>query len=300
MYNMPLRSDSWKQDLDVACSEDILRQLSQKCSQPYDKLIQHTFNYWRSRFDPYDGVSTALPRWITPTLIRRNTVHHHGCKLCILCLRQRPYLKLDTRLLFNIACPIHKVLLTEKCGRCNYPISSHRVFPPLFQVGQVDALAFCHNCGNDFRLEKSRIASKDEINLVRFCLDSLYKGHCRVGNVSLQYSHLFFEGFRLICRSLLRPRQREVMNHFAPKFDPSTHYSLRNQEIEFLALDDARQVLVAAMRLLDDWPIGFLQLNRKYGLSHSDWIMPRDIVPYWFGSVAKEHLRKANITAKRR
>lgn len=298
MYHMPYRSDSWKQDLDVVCSEDILRVFSRKCSQSSDMLRKHTLHYWRDQFDPYDGTSTALPRWITPAFIRRNTAHHHGCKICILCFRQRPYFKLNTRFLFNIACPIHGILLTEKCVQCNYPISSHRVFPPLFQIGQIDALAFCHHCGSDLRLDTPKSASQEEIEMVKFCLRSVTKGYCTVGGATLQFSHLFFEGFRLVCRGLLKPRQQELMNFCNSSFDPKPFYRLRQFEIEFLGIEDAQRILVAAMWLLKDWPVRFLAINRTFSLSYSDWIMPRDIVPYWFGSVAKEHLRKANITTR--
>ena len=297
-YNIPYRVDSWKQDLDVVCPDVILTEISRKCSQQKSSLYKHTFHCWRDRFDPYDGSSTALPRWITPTFIRRKTTHHHGWRMCIMCMRHKPYLKLFSRFHFTLACVEHRVVLIDKCSYCNYPVSSHKIFEPLFRDGVSDGLAFCHYCGHDFRLDKPAIASEAEIDLTSFCTQTVVKGHCEIGINSLQYSHLFFEGFRLVCKALLRPRLRELLDARIPEFDPSVFYQYHQHEIEFLSIEDARRILVLGKWLLEEWPSRFLDISTDLKLCYSDWILPRDIFPYWFGSVTNKHLRRGRIIMK--
>lgn len=299
-YHIPCRADSWKQDLDVMCPEIILREIGKKCSQSEIDLYRHTLSYWRNSFDPYDGKSTALPRWVMPSYIRRNTSHHHGWRICILCMRDEPCLKLFSRLLFSVACIKHKVLLIDTCKNCEAPISSHRVFPPFFYDGVYDALAFCHKCGFDFRTQTPCIAAQSEIDMVKFCESAIIDGTCKTGNISFSYSHLFFEGFRLICKGLMRPKQREILKNSLFEFNLDLPAALQQHEVEFLSIQDACQILVAGRWLLDDWPYRFVEESLQLGLGYSDWILPRDVVPYWFGDVVKKHLRKGNITAKPR
>lgn len=69
-----------------------------------------------------------------------------------------------------------------------------------------------------------------------------------------------------------------------------------HDEVEFISVKALRVLLSKSHYLLCDWPVRFLEFNRRNNLMYSTWIMPRDVVPYWFSVVAKSHLRASNLS----
>lgn len=296
---MPQRVDGWKQDLDVRCPEDIMVVVARKCCPLYTDIAAHTLSHWRNRFDPYAGTSSALPRWIVPACIRRDTVHHRGWRVCVMCLREYPYLKLFSRLLFYGVCIKHRLRVYDRCFRCSAAISSHRVHPDQFVDYSKDALAHCFRCGFDLRKAPMIAAEKDEIDLVGYCMTAMIKGYNQLGAETMQYSHLYFQGLRLVAKGLLRPRAKGLLTEvFCQNGRSIDTESEKHYEIEFLPVDAALSLLIASKWLLDDWPERFLVYNVRHGINYSDWVWPRDVAPYWFDSVVKVHRRKGNITSR--
>lgn len=299
----PHRVDAWKQDLDVICPEDLMRIIGGKCALSSQTLLRHTLTYWRSRFDPYSGASSALPRWVSPAYVRRISRHHYGMRVCPACMREKAYHRLFFRLAFVFGCSKHSSSLIDRCGECLAPISTHRIFPGLIKDCPGDALAYCYRCGADYRSASvSAIGSQSDGALV-FNLQALKKGFCRPFGTVMHYSHLYFQGLRLVAKGLLRPRLAELCNDnpFNMSLTGELFGTLRKHgEIEFLPTGSAHQVLTLAHLILQSWPDQFLEICGRYGLSYSDWIQPRDVAPYWLSSIAKVHLRRAPVIYKGR
>jgi hypothetical protein len=290
--------DVWKQDLDVVARNEFLKVVGKKCSQRPEKLVRHTFEYWRERFDPYDGDSTALPRWVSPALIRRRSDHHYGVKFCPICLVQKPYHHLFHRLTFVFACLKHKCALIDRCLTCGEAVTTHRVYLPLLEHSPKDILCFCASCGSDYRKFTPAKLTRDELVVSAAILSLLKTGHGRIGSQYFQYSHLYFQGLRVVATALT---QGKLLEHFIATSGVGSDLMMKtHDEIEFLSATTARPLITNAAKLLLNWPGDFHELNDQLGLSYFNWIAPRDVVPYWFASFAKANLRKANLISRGR
>lgn len=291
--------DTWKQDLDVVARNNFLKVVGQKCSQAPEKLVRHTFEHWRGRFDPYYGDSTALPRWVSPALIRRRSDHHYGVKFCPICLVQKPYHHLFRRLTFVFACLKHNCALIDRCTACGEAVTTHRVYLPLMEHSPKDILCFCASCGSDYRKSTPASLTRNELVVSAAIYSLLKTGHGRIANQEFQYSHLYFQGLRLVATALTRGILLEYLT-VTSGIKKELVSIKKHDEIEFFPAAIARPLLTAAAMLLEEWPVNFLTLNEKLNLNYSSWIAPRDVVPYWFMSVAKDKLRKANLTSRGR
>lgn len=280
------RRDAWKQDIDVTCPPDVITALGNRCCQRETTLLKSTLGYWRKNFDPYDGQSTALPRWISPTLIRRNSIHHRGCKICPLCLKSNAYYRLFWRFSFYFVCPIHKVCLIDSCQQCNMPITSHKIHKSFRETFPLDSLAYCHNCQFNYCSSRIQWANPYEIRLVNKCIKAVLEGHTSFGNLHGQYSHLYFQGLRLIAKGMLNRKLKSFVENFKSSDDCSAEVNLsRRDEIEFIPVNQFRRILVASYWVSEEWPYRFLKLNDQFHLNHSDWMKPRDVIPFWIRSV---------------
>lgn len=297
LRTIPHRADAWKQDLDVKCPSDVLSIVEKRCCQPL--IRRHLLQHWLPNFSPYDGTSTALPRWVAPAYIRRKSAHHYGVRYCPACMRERPYHRLFFRLLFISTCPRHGLPLLDRCHACQSPVSTRKIYEPLLKDCPSDALCYCFSCGFDYRFSPRTCATDSERNSVKFSYSAVTKGYCHIGGLQLQYSHLYFQGLRLIASALLRPRLSPYLEELNFPNLPGLGIVLREQEeLEFLPVDQIRPLIALSHTLIEDWPDRFLAVNRRYGLRYSDWILPRSPHPYWFSSVAKRHIRKANLTSR--
>lgn len=285
---VPHRRDSWKQDIDVVCPMDVLVALSDRCCQSELTLSTCTLGYWRKHFDPYDGKSTALPRWVSPAYIRKNSLHYRGWKICPLCVSANPYYKLFWRLAFYFSCPIHRRVLIDSCQRCQFPITTHRINKIFHETFPTDGLAYCSNCGFDLRQSKTKIASEFEIEFVSHCIGAVRDGYVSSGHSPGQYAHLYFQGIRLIAKAVARKRLRLFTKSFGhiKKSDFDLEMAIHD-EIEFLPVNQIRHLLIISYWLTQDWPNRFLDIHLKYNLIQSDWIRPRDVVPFWILEVVR-------------
>lgn len=282
------RRYAWKQDIDVSCSVDVIAALGKRCCQSEQVLIACTLADWRMHFDPYDGQSTALPRWVSPSYIRRNSPHHRGWTICPVCLSQNTYFKLFWRLTFYFACPLHKVVLIDECEKCRCPISTHKINKVFHETFPLDSLAYCHNCGFDLRKSKTIEASDFELDFINKCIAAVLDGYTDCGNIKGQYSHLYFQGIRLIAKAASRKKLRSLLDDLnlikgsPPVFEFSVH-----DEIEFSPINQIRHLLVFSYWLTQDWPNRILYVTKIYNLFHYDWIKPRDVVPFWIIDVIR-------------
>lgn len=87
--------------------------------------------------------------------VPRYTLRLQRPKVCPLCLSEKPYARRMWDLAPITVCPIHKVLLYDKCPTCSRKISWHR--KSLFEC----------RCGRDWRRDSPSIVSEDELEVAR-------------------------------------------------------------------------------------------------------------------------------------
>lgn len=290
LRTIPSHFDSWKQDLDVRCPEHIIQAIADRNCQSIDTVGHLTMAPLMERFCPTIGQSSALPRWISPAFIRRKTKHHYGLRVCRECLKEFPYYRLYWRFMFFFACPIHHALMVEECPECQSSISSHKIYTHANENLPLDALAFCHRCGYDFRDGASIAVDESDANFVAQCCSAIDNGHIQWQGIGWNYSHLFFQGVRLIAKGLLSHNMRPYL--LQGMTDPVlTAFSVArsHDEIEFFPVELLRHIFNCVHCLLENWPARFLDECANQNSMYSDWISPRDVVPYWIYSVLKLH-----------
>ena len=77
----------------------------------------------------------------------RNRKRHGGLQYCPHCLQEdkTPYFRLEWRLAWHTTCPIHEVLLMDRCHICSAPLEPHRL------LADAGHLAVCATCKADLR-----------------------------------------------------------------------------------------------------------------------------------------------------
>lgn len=90
----------------------------------------------------------------------RNRRRCGGLQYCPHCfINQTPYYRVQDRLAWHTACPIHHVGLLDCCESCQAPLCPQLVVPP------AEDLSRCHRCGFDLKMAS---AAKAEIGALLF------------------------------------------------------------------------------------------------------------------------------------
>lgn len=280
---VPSKPDAWKQDLDIKCHPEILRAVSEKCCLNISVVESLTISSLIQNVYVPSAKSTALPRWVGPMRIRRSTAHHYGLKACIVCLRESAFYKLQWRFSYFIACPLHNIKMIDECQYCSASLTTHSISKLHFDESPLDALAYCDCCGFDLRNSEITKATKREFEIVSFLLEAVAKGYAEINN-SVVYSHLYFQGLRLIMRGILKLLGRADLNL---KANQSIHEIPENFEIEFLRVGEMSILLDISMCFIESWPDSIMSFSKRNSLCYQDWIRPRDVSPYWLYDVVR-------------
>jgi len=280
---VPSKPDAWKQDLDIKCHPEILRAISKKGCQDISVIEDLIISSLIQNVYVPSAKSTALPRWVGPMRIRRSTTHHYGLRACIVCLRESAFYKLQWRFSYFIACPLHHIKMIDECQYCNASLTTHSISKLHFDESPLDALAYCDCCGFDLRNSAIAAATKREVEIISFLLRIVEQGYAEINN-SIVYSHLYFQGLRLIIRGILRLLDRTDIRL---KIYKSLCEMPENFEIEFLRVGEMSEILDISMQFIQDWPDSFITFSRVNFLYYQDWIRPRDVSPYWFYHVVR-------------
>jgi len=95
--------------------------------------------------------------WVVP-LGTRNRYRTGGLHFCPACLESKtPYMKRAWRLSWNVACPVHGILLETRCPECGLPFSPH-----LVDYRRPD-FRRCTRCGYDLRRVPAVAADPDTL-----------------------------------------------------------------------------------------------------------------------------------------
>jgi len=279
---VPGAPDAWKQDLDVRSNRSIIEAISLRCClSPLGVERCTIFSEINKVYIP-SSRTTALPRWVSPARIRRQTKHHYGQKFCVVCITENSYYRYKWRYCFYVVCPEHHVQMLDSCQACGGSVSTHKIYASFFETFPLDALAYCDLCGFDLRRSGYETASIDDVEFVESILRIMRQGYAHIGKKETIYSHHYFQGLRLIARGIMK---KECMVRESSCTDIPV--LSRHAEIEFIRVSEIKDVMLLAQELLYEWPNNFVTFSRNNGLYYQDWIRPRDVAPHWFLKVAK-------------
>lgn len=276
-FRISIRSqkDIFKQDIDIKCPQSVLREISVLTGKSLSVVEQTTFVPFQDYLYIHNQASTALPRWIGPTFIRKSSEHHFGLRICPLCMQQSPYIRLLWRCIFFVVCPLHGIKLLDRCENCGSPKSTRRIFAGVMKDHPDEALCYCHCCGWDYRQATVEASTSSEKRNVNLLLQVLKNGFYKSQTLEVGYSHLFFAGIRLLMNGILR--LESARSGIAEK----------NVELEFQPLVSISSMLEQVFALLEHWPNSFVEFSLKNNFGKSYWVRPREMAPYWLSSILK-------------
>lgn len=129
----------------------------------------------------------------------RNRKRHGGLQYCPHCLQddKTPYFRLEWRLAWHTNCPIHEVLLMDRCPNCNAPLEPHRL------LAEAGHLAVCATCKGDLRECAVMDASIEALAFQR-CADEILKSCNELSNGGVESVGGWFDRARILLRIFRR------------------------------------------------------------------------------------------------
>lgn len=264
----------WNRDIDHHAPSWLIDGLVARTGTSRERVVQTTLRAFESfAFEHFN--ETGVTRWILPLGIFHRTRRAYGQQFCPQCMTEEaePYLRRHWRLGLTVICTRHGVLLQDRCATCARPLAPHRSditarggFP------EWTSMLRCSTCRTRIAAPAEKAAPED-VQMQREIEHHLRSGFVMLDGGLPLYSHLYFDGLRMIMRALPKPTS-----------------TLRRIAFEYAPIQQRLVLLRSATQLVVDWPHGFVKqclvLRHPYTtVSNND-----ASIPYWLDSVLRHHL----------
>lgn len=172
-----------------------------------------------------------------------------------------------------VLCPRHRLLLQDRCGHCASPYMPHRSDIGFRRAVPINvSMLVCSACGR--HVEGNPIpAQPGDISLqlrINSCIDS---GIAFLDESPPIYSHLFFDGLRLIIKTIVVP----------------SRVGAGWNQPEKASCSDRLEMLHEAFCLLDRWPHALLERCSTVRHAYSRFTRDGDAVPFWLYTILREN-----------
>jgi hypothetical protein len=285
----------WNRDLDRLAPTVVVRDLAQHTGVS----IQRAFG---TTLKAYEGVvfehlvTNSVAQWILPLQIWHRLHLRHGQQYCPRCLSEdEPYFRRRWRLSFVTGCTRHGLALLDRCVVCGATVNFHRA------AYWIPRLSSCFKCGADLAtaVASSLMLDRHELRAQKHLQYTIVRGYLEMQDLGPVYSHLYLAGYRALSRVLLSPRGPGALaaltdGHDLPKVDFTNP---AEDNIDFAPIELRRHVMLAAWKLLHDWPEGFAESCRRFGIRGSDLRRDGPPLPYWMHRVLRLDIDKPNYVA---
>ena len=264
----------WNRDIDHFAPPWLIDGLADRTGTPRERIVQMTLRAFESfAFEHFNEI--GMTRWILPLGIFHRTRRAYGQQFCPQCMTEatEPYLRRHWRLALTVICTRHSVMLQDRCIACGRPLAPHRSdmsvrggFP------ERSSMLRCHVCRACIAAPAEK-AMPEDVRMQLEIENILQSGFVMLDTGQPVYSHLYFDGLRMIMRVVPKPQP-----------------SLRRIIFEFASIQQRLDLLRSAIQLTADWPHNFL--HRCSALPHSYTTVSNNEVdtPYWLKSVLRHHL----------
>jgi len=253
-----------------------------------EALAQNT-GFLRAKIEPltlsrYHGIVFAdqPPKsrliWIPPANV---SIKSFGQQICPSCLQEdkKPYARTQWRLSFVTLCPIHRLLLVDRCTKCGNPIS-------LLKLDPILAFHRCFYCGTNLHSNASHEQPQHAFISQEMLMHIANRSWAELGKKRIHpilYFRLLNFMFRLIgCSRFSAGLQDElglgVIN--IPKFREIERYNVRCRNT----------LLSLSLTLLKDWPDTFIHTCRQVGISRNKLLKMKFDHPFELISQIDQHL----------
>lgn len=226
-----------------------------------------------------------------------------GLQFCPWCLvaDKEPYFRRHWRLALTVLCPIHRVLLLDRCQSCGAPVCYERQSARELGNAEDWTLTRCHRCNADLRDSATeRYGARvdaTELDFQVLLVTTLSRGWIELPQNGVIYSYLFFSGLHQMMSKLIYGKRASALKaalwqsyaiDLPIEFVPEKSVSL-----ERLTVAQRRALLRAVCRLLQNWPDNFIEFCLANKLASHSLIGDTKRLPFWYWRVVREHLTKS-------
>lgn len=289
----------WNRDVDKVAYKDVISMLSQKTGIPVERVKDTTLAAYEGKlYEKHNPFGNTL--WIMPVGVYHRTRTQFGLQFCPLCLAEdrEPYFRRGWRLAFITLCLEHKVLLSDRCPKCDAAVNFHRD-----ELGDrhkivAESMTTCFSCGCDLRdvsaCPELEPVDKSEIDFQRFLTDAIRQGWVELREGEFVYSHLYFTGLHQVMRVLVTGRMAPVLREAVVKeFGAggiTPNLVSKNRDIESFSVGERRTLLRMAHYLLSDWPWHFVSVCSANRVWSSALLKDLEPPPFWYWSAVHDYL----------
>lgn len=213
--------------------------------------------------------------WILPMGVFHRVRRRHGLLFCPACLADGPGDAFWTwRMAWSTACIRHRVLLQDRCPRCESPYMPHRSAPSLFGRSP------CASCGVDLSNSPHEPARTDDWMFQERLESALLRGRTAIMGTP-HFPLPLFWGLRALSTALLSRAGEDLVLRLTGQPLPELPSPGTKRDIENQPLCVRRQVMRALWPLLEDWPHQF-RAHLRRGRARRWWFTgERGLLPFW-------------------
>lgn len=282
----------WNRDIDRSASDDLLQALSEQTGSSIDELRDGMLSSYEGRlFERHNAVGNT--DWILPLGIYHRTRKRYGVQFCSQCLffDPVPYFRRQWRLAFSTICDVHGTMLHDRCPSCGAPVIFFRNDLGRRRNYRIGDMVSCWLCNFDYRHASAYgpVGPDGKTIAELRSLTTFYQmGWWSLGGVGIPYGHLFFDVLHHLVMLLSNRRGVALIDALAAEvgWRPTVEREHCAGPFELLPVLARHQFLVTALWLLDEWPLRFVRIARRAGLTQSR-ILLGETLPYWFESEIK-------------
>lgn len=268
------RQGVWNRDLDRSFSVVNQARLGLWTGVSESHIQSLMLPRWAGRLSEFVNAN-GNSDWILPMGVFHRVRRRHGLLFCPVCLTEGagdafwPW-----RMAWSTACVRHRVLLQDRCPRCESPYMPHRSTPSLFGRSP------CASCGFDLSKSLPEGARTDDWMLQERLQSALLRGRTAIMGTP-HFPLTLFLGLRALATALLSGAGAELVLRLTGQPLPASPSPGSKRDIENQSLCTRRQVMRAMWPLLEDWPHQF-RTHLRLGRARRWWFTwDRGPLPFW-------------------
>ena len=268
----------WTRDIDHCAQEWLIEGLARHTGLLPERIRLLTLRSFESIvFERFN--ETGVTKLLMSLSVFHRTRRNYGQQYCPICLKEDliPYFRKKWRLAISVICCKHGVILNDRCMTCNQPVVPHRV-DMISRNWQPEKLcmAKCAFCGSSLT-QYSSLADVRDFEMQCHIEQVLNDGYVQMNGNTPVYSHLYFEGLRVLIAGLVKITAQKV-----------ARINFERAPVMYRLAK-----LRAVQELVVNWPATFLDFCAQAKSPYSAFCPDKVVIPYWLGSVLRQHVFNA-------